>query len=106
MTGHTPGPWFVMRDGFGIKKGVEALCEPGPDGEARWLPVCTMEKDWDAQTVQANARLIAAAPDMLEVLEELLWLRTQEFKSAVKKKNAYERAMSMTPMGLIKGTMK
>jgi hypothetical protein len=106
MTGHTPGPWFVTRKGFMIETGVEALCEPGPDGEARWLPVCTMEKDWDAQTAQANARLIAAAPDMLEVLEELLWLREQEFKSAVKKKNAYERAMSMTPMGLIKGTMK
>jgi hypothetical protein len=43
---------------------------------------------------------------MLEVLEELLWLREQQFSSAVKKKNAYERAMSRTPMGLIKGTMK
>lgn len=103
---HTPGPWFVTRKGLMIERGVEARGEPGPDGEARWVPVCTMEKDWDAQTVDANARLIAAAPEMLEVLEELLWLREQEFKSAVKKKNAYERAMSRTPMGLIKGVVR
>lgn len=105
---HTPGPWFVARKGFAAETMIEARGEPGPNGETRWAPVCTMEmgEDWDAETVAANARLIACAPDLMAVMEELLWLRTQEFKSAVKKKNAYERAMSRTPMGIIRGGVK
>ena len=103
---HTPGPWFVSRKGFVIDRMIEAQGEPGPDGETRWVRICTMGKDWDAQTEDANARLIACAPDLLKVLEELLWLKEQEFASAVKKKNAYERAMSRTPMGLIKGVVR
>jgi hypothetical protein len=44
----------------------------------------------------------------MTVMEELLWLRTQEFKSAVKKKNAYERAMcnSLAAMRIIFGMDK
>ena len=97
---HTPGPWIAV--GYQVEIESETVAD-----------ICTTNAHLFGQpglhndaTAMANARLIAAAPDMLEVLEELLWLREQQFKSAVKKKNAYERAMSMTPMGLIKGTMK
>jgi hypothetical protein len=108
--GHTPGPWFVARKAETGETIIEVAGELGRSFRTHWVPVCTMEmgEDWDAETVAANARLIACAPDLMKVMEELLWLRTQEFKSAVKKKNAYERAMcnSLTAMRIIEGMDK
>lgn len=65
MGGYTPGPWAIYRDGFlyGVRRSVDgwsqSICrvdwkiQGNPDGEA-----------------QANARLIAAAPELLEALRE------------------------------------
>jgi hypothetical protein len=66
MSKHTPGPWAVnpmnaQVDEFG--------------GQGMPLPVCHMlwptDKRKEAETM-ANARLIAAAPDLLEALERIL----------------------------------
>jgi hypothetical protein len=59
MNRHTPGPWAVTADGINIKtKDTDIMiCENGGETGA------TEDK--------ANARLIAAAPDMLEALENL-----------------------------------
>lgn len=61
---HTPGPW-AADVGFclelpqvGIPAGVKA------DG----VSICTVRARPDAATAAANARLIAAAPDLLEAL--------------------------------------
>ncbi len=57
MTEYTPGPWEIMqteRDLF--------VC--GPDG----LPLTHTRP---ANTVRANAHLIASAPDLLETLENI-----------------------------------
>lgn len=62
MSAHTPGPWAV--DGHFVVRGDgTALCDvwasrPIPNAEA-----------------EANARLIASAPDLLEALEALVWDR-------------------------------
>jgi hypothetical protein len=56
---HTPGPWFVDPTGdigfwfVGDRDGGIADCDPG---------------DRDIYECEANARLIAAAPDLLEAL--------------------------------------
>ena len=52
MSEHTPGPWKVVGQSVISDSGI--ICNP-PSG-----PIDELE---------ANARLIAAAPDMLEVLE-------------------------------------
>jgi hypothetical protein len=62
-TQHTPGPWRVEpREGYGFKPRVLGerahVCEVGNAVEEDW-------ERWDA-----DARLIAAAPDMLEALRE------------------------------------
>ena len=69
MSGHTPGPWVVRERGLGY--GVEtqmgttvATCWRFNRGIADATP--SME--------EANARLIAAAPDLLEALERLVEL--------------------------------
>ena len=56
---HTPGPWKMcsMGDSVYIKKGK------------RQLPPLSFDLSFFER--EANARLIAAAPEMLEVLEEM-----------------------------------
>jgi len=64
MSKHTPGPWFA------VGAQVETENDSVPD-------ICTCDPqvmrqshlDWHPRTVEANARLIAAAPELLEALE-------------------------------------
>ena len=57
---HTPGPWIMFRD-----RGVPAAILPaGRDGE-----ICQFAS---AYTSEANARLIAAAPELYEMLRQAL----------------------------------
>jgi hypothetical protein len=62
---HTPGPWVAspaIRSGFTI----DAKCDP-------WMIVTTSDEEgrYGSIETEANARLIAAAPDLLEALQAL-----------------------------------
>ena len=59
---HTPGPWRAMPDGA-IQKDAAM-----PTGAA----VIAYTRHADEKTMRANARLIAAAPDLLAALRLLL----------------------------------
>jgi len=65
MSKHTPGPWAVNP----FRATVDAGSEDGP------LPISMMlwptDKRSEAET-EANARLISAAPELLEALEDLI----------------------------------
>ena len=63
---HTPGPWSE-NEGFIVGPDFETICDP------RCLPP-TAE---NIVTMEANARLIAAAPDLLEALEAICKHATQ-----------------------------
>jgi len=66
---HTPGPWHVVKH----HDGRVAICH-GP-GSGFW--VATISPYWP-ERVQANARLIAAAPDLLAALQGFgRWLELQ-----------------------------
>lgn len=77
MNAHTPGPWEHRLEDTNIRLideendryiGVYAE-DPGRGGS--WVAV--IEGDvFDSEEQLANARLIAAAPDLLEALKELL----------------------------------
>jgi hypothetical protein len=61
MTNHTPAPWAVDR----VNEN-QTLIRPGG---AFALPICRMSILLASDTQEANARLIAAAPDLLEAAQ-------------------------------------
>jgi hypothetical protein len=62
---HTPGPWKAQpREGIEGQWEVVSACKIG------WL-IAAAAPDIDGDPDEANARLIAAAPELLEALEHL-----------------------------------
>ena len=69
-TKHTPGPWEVSWDKYGKESEIHGKSELN-DG-----PICIIPHDdvteSGAEEQLANARLIAAAPELLEALKALI----------------------------------
>jgi hypothetical protein len=66
MSGHTPGPWKLTEETT-----IGRPCITGRIGLIAMLAVHDVgDAEWDADT--ANARLIAAAPDLLAACEAVL----------------------------------
>ena len=68
---HTPGPWVV---GYGkTRELVGAYLAVGLDCSPDWKPVALISPEASVSPGdEANARLIAAAPELLEALEGVL----------------------------------
>ena len=60
---HTPGPW-IADDGFVYDTALRRIADAAP-----WTP---MHAERTTETVLANSRLIAAAPELLGALIDLL----------------------------------
>lgn len=74
MNKHTPGPWLPSKFGFQVLTGDSwnTICTlkggaEWEDGRGSYIP----EYEWQNQ--EANARLIAAAPAMLDLIQ---WIET------------------------------
>lgn len=60
---HTPGPWaHINPDGFTVRH-PQVYSDTGPVCNATWLGDVRIDE------LRANARLIAAAPELLEALQ-------------------------------------
>lgn len=64
MSAYTPGPWKVLASD--VMKSIEIGA--GSEAFARIYP---SSHRWPNPTAEANARLIAAAPDLLDALKKL-----------------------------------
>ena len=68
MSKHTPGPWQC------VSGAVETRI--GPQGAAPGIPIASMDREPGNGTLpverDANARLIAAAPDLLEAAKAMV----------------------------------
>ena len=62
--GFTPGPWRIERDNYGVERiwDSELDCD---------IACCEGDGSIPKETRQANARLIASAPDLVAVLEAI-----------------------------------
>lgn len=64
---HTPGPWRVSKTGRSVLAGsVKINQSSGPGGQS---VSCQIRFE---EMLRANARLIAAAPEMLECLRDIM----------------------------------
>lgn len=64
-TQHTPGPWFWDHEG------ADAMALVEEDGTTI-LHLATLRNSTAARHMEANAQLIAAAPELLEALQGIL----------------------------------
>lgn len=64
-TSHTPGPWNLPSDKNTPR---HIIMHESVDG---FIPVCYMHLHNDKELTEANARLISAAPDLLEALDTI-----------------------------------
>lgn len=81
-TKHTPGPWYKDICGRIWRRHPSDLYEYG-GGVAGDKPIATVWRGWYGEEeagfpLEANARLIAAAPELLEACEGLLGLAERD----------------------------
>jgi hypothetical protein len=79
VSNHTPGPWLLSTYSHGPFKGRAAgvYVDEGDDGEN---DICEIPQWCGAGDEQeANARLIAAAPDLLAALKHMVGVVEDEF---------------------------
>lgn len=84
MSAHSPGPWEYDGDSY--------IVSPKADVAVASLlaipsPLFTVKGAWDQEQALANARLIAAAPELLEALRALLadGSKTDQAQAAIRK---------------------
>ena len=73
MSHHTPGPWEVLegKPGFGVNRAHLRVIVRQPDSFVP-LYVADCIREGSLDETRANARLIAAAPELLAALRNLL----------------------------------
>ena len=70
---HTKGPWLAGREDMStIVDGFLSKWVYGGEGQEQYVAVANGRIDGDWDEVMANARLIAAAPDLLAALEYMV----------------------------------
>ena len=67
---HTPGPWKYDGDGFDSCSAADCGTEGYTVMDDDCFPICQIDDRIDDDECEANARLIAAAPELLDALQK------------------------------------
>lgn len=92
---HTPGPWVADHTGDYADDPAKVVKICYPDGQQRHLAKvydCYLPGDGDGD---ANARLIAAAPDLLAALEDLVGLAAAAMHDANRDGGEYDDGVEL-----------
>ena len=73
MTKHTEGPWYVGSGTYECRN-IYSVASVTDDEGFTYQPIVATAEDDGIDCWDANARLIAAAPDLLDALEYLVSL--------------------------------
>ena len=73
MSNHTPGPWTFNG------RTVRGPHPKDPEGRTRIVAEAIWDRGTYVDDAEANARLIAAAPELLEALEALVLDESKEY---------------------------
>lgn len=93
MSNHTPGPWIIGTD---PKYPAEPCVDAIVDGVVWHVALCHMGLGPDDTSTEANARLIACAPELYAALKEALpGLRGERHEQA---RAALEKADGLRPL--------
>lgn len=96
MSKHTPGPWAVMR----TPSGYDHVRGPNNQRISHEIQDCDVSQD----EAQANAHLIAAAPEMLVTLVAVYKQIQYQYRSGTLTSNETSGLMGMMP--LLNSTIK
>lgn len=102
---HTSGPWKISHSGFANAPFIVYTGETAPDYSQRypltgceWIAEVKHDESPAHEEQKANARLIAAAPKLLESLEKLFaYIENGTLVRDVSKDQASGWAMAMVP---------
>ena len=93
MSNHTPGPWIIGTD---PRYPSEPCVDAVVDGVIWHVALCHMGLGPDDSSAEANARLIACAPELYAALKEALpSLQGECYKAALA---AIEKAEGVRPL--------
>lgn len=93
----TPGPWLIIPGGDEWNQGRIATIEPAPETMLEINYWTVAEVNNRRHESAANARLIAAAPDLLYALEQMIYNEEQiEFESWLEMKSPSGDCESVT----------
>lgn len=100
MSNHTPGPWIIGTD---PRYPSEPCVDAVVDGVVWHIALCHMGLGPDDSSAEANARLIACAPELYAALRKALpSLRGEARDAAVA---ALEKADGQRPLGRRNGSV-
>jgi hypothetical protein len=89
-TQHTPGPWVI--DGSVNAENLDVI-----NSEGRIAMIDdSRSTGWNVPTINANARLISAAPDLLAALQDLLAATEETYDSRHERQAALDAIAKAT----------
>lgn len=104
-TSHTPGPWKVKRQFIHGREIVPRIvCAPDDDRQCGWIADLIGAPYLGHHSTLANARLIAAAPDLLEACKAALAVLDGSAKDDVEPGAPSGAAMNLIAAAIEKAT--
>ena len=99
-TQHTPGPWRVRKEWSGDGYEIYPTRAGKPPEFGQWAAIATVDSIVSkGESARKNARLIAAAPELLECLQEMIsevrWWESEHECCAGKSDGKIQKAMTV-----------